>query len=65
MKYLIFHVFIYRKIEEIEKQLEYERLKREKCESELDECRNEIIRLINTIRSFEEKKSHSRVRLKN
>ena len=54
--------FHFRKIEEIEAQLEFERLKREKRESELDQCRNEIARLINIIRSFEEKKIHARVR---
>jgi hypothetical protein len=52
----------FRKIEELEAQLEFERLRREKRESELDECRNEIARLINTLRSFEDKKLHSRVR---
>lgn len=46
----------YRKLDELEHQLEYERLKREKLESELDECRNEIVRLINTLRSLEERK---------
>ena len=57
-----FFCYYFRKIEELEKQLEYERLKREKRESELDECRTEIARLINTLRSFEDKKLHSRVR---
>jgi viroplasmin and RNaseH domain-containing protein len=51
-----------RKIEELEAQLEFERLKREKRESELDECRTEIARLINTLRSLEDKKLHPRVR---
>ena len=51
-----------RRIEELETQLEFERLKREKRESELDECRTEIGRLVNTLRTFEEKRPHSRVR---
>lgn len=46
-----------RRIEELDQQLEFERLKREKLESELDECRTEIMRLINTIRNAEDKKS--------
>ena len=41
-------------MEELENQLEFERLKREKREAELDECRNEVLRLVNTIRSYEE-----------
>ncbi len=55
----------FRKIEELEAQLEFERLKREKRESELDECRTEIARLINTLRSFEEKRLNSQVRFDN
>ena len=51
-----------RRLEELETQLEFERLKREKRESELDECRTEIGRLINTLRTYEEKRPHSRVR---
>ncbi|CAF3866860.1 unnamed protein product [Rotaria magnacalcarata] len=51
-----------KKIEETEAKLEFEKLKREKYESELDQCRNEIARLINIIRSFEEKKIHARQR---
>ncbi|CAF4253607.1 unnamed protein product, partial [Rotaria magnacalcarata] len=39
-----------KKIEETEAKLEFEKLKREKYESELDQCRNEIARLINIIR---------------
>ena len=35
------HVFT-RMIKELESQLEYERLRREKLESQLDECRSEI-----------------------
>lgn len=62
---LIFEILFFRKIEELEAKLEYERLKREKLESELDECRNEIARLIITLRSFEDKKLHSRVRFQN
>lgn len=54
--------FLFRKIEELDAQLAFERLKREKRESELDECRTEIARLINTLRSFEDKRLHSRVR---
>ncbi len=50
-------------MEELEAQLEFERLKREKREAELDECRNEIAHLINTLRSFEEKRLHPRVRV--
>ena len=53
----------FRKIEELDQALEYERLRREKLEVELDECRTEIMRLINTLRGFEEKKSQSRVRV--
>jgi len=59
------HSFVFRKIEELEAKLEFERLKREKLESQLDECRTEIARLINTLRSFEEKKLNSRVRFDN
>jgi len=55
----------FRKIEELEAQLEFERLKREKRESELDECRNEIARLINTLRSFEDKRLRQKVRFDN
>ena len=51
-----------RRIDELQAQLEFERLKREKLESELDECRTQIARLINTLRAFEEKKLLSRVR---
>ncbi|CAF1256797.1 unnamed protein product [Rotaria sordida] len=51
-----------KKLEEFETQLEFERLKREKLESELDECRQEIARLINILRSFEEKRLHIRQR---
>ncbi|CAF3704468.1 unnamed protein product [Adineta steineri] len=51
-----------KKIEEIDAQLTYERLKREKRESELDECRHEIARLINTLRSMEEKRLQSKHR---
>jgi len=59
-------VFLFfRKIEELEAQLEFERLKREKRESELDECRNEIARLINTLRSFEDKRLRQKVRFDN
>ncbi len=53
--------FLFRKIEEFQAQLEFERLKREKLESELDECRREIARLINTLRALEDNKLHSRV----
>jgi hypothetical protein len=60
----VFFLF-FRKIEELEAQLEFERLKREKRESELDECRTEIARLINTLRSFEEKRLNSQVRFDN
>lgn len=35
----------FRVIGELESQLEYERLRREKLESQLDECRREIKRL--------------------
>ena len=49
-----------RKVEELEKQLEHERLKREKRELELDECRHEIARLINTLRAMEDKKAQAR-----
>ncbi len=52
----------FRKIEELDAQLQFERLKREKRESELDECRNEIARLINALRAFEDKRLHSQVR---
>jgi len=52
---------LFRKIEEFQAQLEFERLKREKRESELDECRREIARLINTLRALEDNKLHSRV----
>lgn len=45
-----------KKIEELQAQLEFERLKRETKESELDECRHEIARLINSLRTVEEKK---------
>jgi hypothetical protein len=58
-------VFFFRRIEELEAQLEFERLKREKRESELDECRNEIARLINTLRSFEDKRLRQKVRFDN
>ncbi|CAF1236174.1 unnamed protein product [Rotaria sp. Silwood1] len=51
-----------KKIEDFETKLEFERLKREKLESELDECRHEIARLINTLRSYEEKRLHTRHR---
>jgi hypothetical protein len=56
---------LFRRIEELETQLEFERLKREKRESELDECRNEIARLVNTLRSFEDKIISARVRFQN
>ncbi len=58
----LFFLLHFRKIEELEAQLEFERLKREKREAELDECRNEILRLINTLRSCEDKMLHSQVR---
>ncbi len=58
-------MFFFRRIEELEAQLEFERLKREKRESELDECRNEIARLINTLRSFEDKRLRQKVRFDN
>jgi hypothetical protein len=54
---------IFRKIEELEKQLELERLKREKLEAELDECRNEILRLVATLRTYEDKIIQSQVRV--
>ncbi|CAF1504948.1 unnamed protein product [Rotaria sordida] len=47
-----------KKIEELENQLEFERLKREKRESELDECRNEIVRLVAALRTYEDKMRH-------
>ncbi|CAF1549739.1 unnamed protein product [Adineta steineri] len=47
-----------KKFDDYETQLEFERLKREKLEAELDECRHEIARLINTIRSYEERMIH-------
>jgi hypothetical protein len=50
-------------MEELENQLEFERLKREKREGELDECRNEILRLVTTLRTYEEKIVQSQVRL--
>lgn len=54
--------FVYsRKVEGLEHQLGYERLRREKLEAELDECRNEIVRLINTLRMCEEKNTQIRV----
>jgi hypothetical protein len=55
---------IFRKIEELENQLEFERLRREKREAELDECRNEILRLVSTLRTYEEKIIQSQVRLR-
>ena len=58
-------IYFLRKIEELEAQLEFERLKREKRESELDECRNQIAHLINTLRTFEEKNLLARVRFHN
>ncbi len=54
---------MFRKMEELENQLEFERLKREKREGELDECRNEILRLVTTLRTYEEKIVQSQVRL--
>jgi len=54
--------FCFRKLEELQAELEFERLKREKREAELDECRNEILRLVNTLRSYEDKIIHSQVR---
>ncbi len=67
MKFIFRNVisFLFRRIEELETQLEFERLKREKRESELDECRNEIARLVNTLRSFEDKIISARVRFQN
>ena len=53
----------FRKIEELDAQLGYERVKREKRESELDECRREIARLINELRAMEANKHHARVKL--
>jgi hypothetical protein len=55
---------VFRKIEELENQLEFERLRREKREAELDECRNEILRLVSTLRTYEEKIIQSQVRLR-
>ena len=52
----------FRKIEELDAQLAYERVKREKRESELDECRREIARLINELRAMEANKHRVRVR---
>lgn len=52
-------------MEEYEAQLEFERLKREKREAELDECRNEIVRLVNTLRSHEDRLIHEQVRFLN
>ena len=57
-----FLFFFFRKIEELDIQLESERLKREKLESELDECRHEIARLVNTLRSLQEKNLATSVR---
>jgi len=54
--------FCFRKIEEFESQLEFERLRREKLEAELDECRKEILRLVSTLRSYEDKILHSQVK---
>ncbi|CAF4702274.1 unnamed protein product, partial [Rotaria sp. Silwood2] len=51
-----------KKIEELEAQLEFERLRREKRESELDECRNEIVRLVSTLRKYEDRIRHSQQR---
>ncbi len=67
MKFIFRNVifFLFRRIEELETQLEFERLKREKRESELDECRNEIARLVNSLRSFEDKIISARVRFQN
>ncbi|CAF3432189.1 unnamed protein product, partial [Rotaria sp. Silwood2] len=36
--------------------------KREKRESELDECRNEIVRLVSTLRKYEDRIRHSQQR---
>ena len=43
--------------------LDFERLKREKLEADLDKCRDEIVRLINTIRSYEERIASIQVRI--
>ena len=48
-------MILFRKVEGLETQLEHERLKREALEAELDQCRHEIVRLINSLRSLEEK----------
>jgi chromosome segregation ATPase len=50
-----------RKIQELEIQLQSERLRREKLESQLDECRNEIARLVITLRTFEGRIPHEHV----
>ncbi|CAF3321710.1 unnamed protein product [Rotaria socialis] len=51
-----------KRIDELEAQLEFERLKREKREAELDACRNEIVHLVATLRSYEDKIRHSQQR---
>lgn len=51
-----------RKMDELETQLQFERFKREKLEAELDECRKEILRLIGTIRTYQEEIKQSQVR---
>ena len=58
----ILFFFYFRKMDELQNQLEFERLKREKRESELDECRNEIVRLVNTLRIYEDRMKHSQVK---
>ncbi len=59
-EYIVF--FYFRKLDELQNQLEFERLKREKRESELDECRNEIVRLVNTLRSYEDRMGQAQVK---
>lgn len=49
-------------MDELETQLQFERFKREKLEAELDECRKEILRLIGTIRTYQEEIKQSQVR---
>ncbi len=56
INYYLKKIFICsRKFDHYEAQLEFERLKREKLEAQLDECRHEIARLVNTLRSYEER----------
>ena len=57
------NIFHFRKIDDLAAQLEFERLKREKCESELDECRIEVVRLVTALRTYEEQVLHSQVKV--